>query len=179
MPYVTTNVSGPWWKTAVIYQIYPRSFADSNGDGEGDLAGVAARLEYLRDLGVDGIWLSPFYTSPMEDGGYDVSDPCDVDPRFGTLTDFDAMLTRAHELGLKVIVDIVPNHFSSQHRWFQAALQAAPGSPERARFCSARAAGRTARNRPTTGRRPSAARRGNGSRTAGGTCTCSRRDSPI
>ncbi len=134
MPVVTTTVSGPWWATAVIYQVYPRSFADSNGDGEGDLAGVTSRLPYLRNLGVDGIWLSPFYTSPMEDGGYDVSDPCDVDPRFGTLADFDTMLAAAHQVGLKVIVDIVPNHFSSAHEWFQQALAAGPGSPERERF---------------------------------------------
>ena len=123
-----------WWKTAVFYQIYPRSFADSNGDGEGDLNGIRARLDYLRDLGVDALWLSPFYVSPMTDGGYDVADPCDVDPRFGTLDDFDAMVAAAHERGIRVTVDLVPNHFSDQHVWFQQALRAAPGSPERARF---------------------------------------------
>jgi alpha-glucosidase len=123
-----------WWKTAVFYQIYPRSFADSNGDGEGDLNGIRARLDYLRDLGVDALWLSPFYVSPMTDGGYDVADPCDVDPRFGTLGDFDDMVAAAHDRGIKVTVDLVPNHFSDQHVWFQQALAAAPGSRERARF---------------------------------------------
>jgi alpha-glucosidase len=123
-----------WWKTAVFYQIYPRSFADSNGDGEGDLNGIRARLDYLRDLGVDALWLSPFYVSPMTDGGYDVADPCDVDPRFGTLGDFDEMVAAAHDRGIKVTVDLVPNHFSDQHAWFQQALAAAPGSRERARF---------------------------------------------
>ena len=123
-----------WWKTAVFYQIYPRSFADSNGDGEGDLNGVRSRLDYLQDLGVDALWLSPFYVSPMTDGGYDVADPCDVDPRFGTLADFDAMVAAAHERGIRVTVDLVPNHFSDQHVWFQQALRSAPGSPERARF---------------------------------------------
>ncbi|GAB3118774.1 glycoside hydrolase family 13 protein [Glaciibacter psychrotolerans] len=123
-----------WWRTAVIYQIYPRSFADANGDGVGDLPGISSRLGALRDLGVDAIWLSPFYMSPQRDGGYDVSDYCDVDPLFGTLADFDEMLRTAHELGLRVIVDIVPNHSSSDHPWFQAALAAAPGSAERARY---------------------------------------------
>ena len=129
-----TDSLAPWWATAVFYQIYPRSFADSNGDGEGDLAGVASRIDYLHWLGVDAIWLSPFYRSPMADGGYDVADPCDVDPRFGTLADFDAMLAAAHERGIKVTVDLVPNHFSEQHAWFQEALRAGPGSAARERF---------------------------------------------
>ena len=124
----------PWWRTAVFYQVYPRSFADGNGDGTGDLIGLRERLDYLAELGVDALWLSPFYRSPMADGGYDVSDPCDVDPRFGTLADFDAMIAAAHERRLRVTVDIVPNHFSDQHPWFQQALAAGPGSPERARF---------------------------------------------
>ncbi|HLQ80625.1 MAG TPA: alpha-amylase family glycosyl hydrolase [Brachybacterium sp.] len=126
--------SGPdrqWWRDAVVYQVYPRSFADSDGDGMGDLPGVTARLPYLRDLGVDAIWLSPFYTSPQKDGGYDVADYTDVDPRFGALSDADEMIGRAHELGLKVIVDIVPNHSSDQHELFRQALAAGPGSPER------------------------------------------------
>jgi len=123
-----------WWRTAVIYQIYPRSFADSNGDGIGDLPGITSRLDALVSLGVDAIWLSPFFTSPQNDAGYDVADYTDVDPLFGTLADFDAMLARAHTLGLKVIIDLVPNHSSSAHPWFQAALAAAPGSPERARY---------------------------------------------
>ncbi|MDP9025978.1 MAG: glycoside hydrolase family 13 protein [Actinomycetota bacterium] len=123
-----------WWRTAVIYQIYPRSFADSNGDGVGDLPGITARLDALAELGVDAIWLSPFFTSPQHDAGYDVADYTDVDPLFGTLADFDALRDRAHGLGLKVMIDLVPNHSSSAHPWFQAALAAAPGSPERARY---------------------------------------------
>ncbi|MGV8858943.1 glycoside hydrolase family 13 protein [Rhodoglobus sp.] len=123
-----------WWRSAVIYQIYPRSFADSNGDGMGDLLGIRDRLTSLTELGVDAIWLSPFFTSPQRDAGYDVADYCDVDPLFGTLEDFDSMTARAHELGLRVIVDLVPNHSSSDHRWFQEALAAAPGSDERARY---------------------------------------------
>ena len=126
--------SAHWWKEAVIYQIYPRSFYDSNGDGEGDLAGITSKLEYVKKLGVDAIWLSPFYTSPNKDGGYDVSNPRDVDPRFGNLDDAKVLINSAHELGLRIIADIVPNHFSDQHEWFQAALKSAPGSPERSRF---------------------------------------------
>ena len=123
-----------WWRDAVIYQIYPRSWADADGDGMGDLPGITARLPHLAELGVDAVWLSPFYTSPQHDAGYDVADYRDVDPRFGTLADYDAMVARAHELGLRVVVDIVPNHSSSDHPWFQEALAAAPGSPERARY---------------------------------------------
>ncbi|KRE62411.1 alpha-amylase [Nostocoides sp. Soil756] len=124
----------PWWRDAVIYQIYPRSWADANGDGIGDLPGITARLPYLKALGVDAVWLSPFYVSPMNDAGYDVADYRDIDPRFGTLADADAMIARAHDLGLKVLVDLVPNHTSSEHEWFRAALAAAPGSPERDRY---------------------------------------------
>ncbi len=123
-----------WWRSAVVYQVYVRSFADSDGDGIGDLQGIRQRLPYLRDLGVDALWLTPFYTSPMVDGGYDVADYRDVDPMFGTLGDFDEMITDAHALGLRIIVDLVPNHTSSEHPWFQAALAAAPGSPERERY---------------------------------------------
>nr|WP_228266424.1 glycoside hydrolase family 13 protein [Ornithinimicrobium ciconiae] len=131
----------PWWRHAVIYQIYPRSWADANGDGIGDLPGITARLPYLADLGVDAIWLSPFYASPMNDAGYDVSDYRDIDPMFGTLDDADTLIAAAHDLGLRVIVDLVPNHTSSEHEWFQAALAAAPGSPERARYMFAEGKG--------------------------------------
>ncbi|MDO5663051.1 MAG: alpha-amylase family glycosyl hydrolase, partial [Brachybacterium sp.] len=124
-------MSQQWWRDAVVYQVYPRSFADSDGDGMGDLPGITARLEHIRDLGADAVWLSPFYTSPQNDAGYDVADYTDVDPRFGTLADADALISRAHELGLKVIADIVPNHSSSEHVLFQHALAAGPGSPER------------------------------------------------
>ncbi|MDN5795294.1 MAG: glycoside hydrolase family 13 protein [Intrasporangium sp.] len=123
-----------WWRSAVIYQIYPRSWADSDGDGMGDLPGITARLEHLTYLGADAIWLSPFYPSPQADAGYDVADYRDVDPRFGTLADADALVARAHELRLKVIVDLVPNHSSDEHAWFRAALAAGPGSPERERY---------------------------------------------
>ncbi len=124
----------PWWRDAVVYEVYPRSFADSDGDGEGDLEGLRQRLPYLAELGVDGIWIAPWYPSPMADGGYDVSDFCGIHPMFGTLADSDAVVREAHELGLRVIIDIVPNHTSDQHPWFQAALAADPGSPERARY---------------------------------------------
>jgi alpha-glucosidase len=127
-------VTSLWWRDAVIYQVYPRSFADSTGDGVGDLAGVRSRLTYLRDLGVDAVWLSPFYRSPMIDGGYDISDYRDVDPMFGTLDDFDALAAEAHGYGLRIIVDLVPNHCSAEHPWFVTALATAPGAPARRRF---------------------------------------------
>ena len=111
----------PWWRGAVFYQVYVRSFADSNDDGVGDLPGITSRLEYLKDLGVDAIWLTPFYPSPQKDHGYDVADYFDVNPEYGTLEDFDRLLACAHELKLKVLVDIVPNHTSDQHEWFKAA----------------------------------------------------------
>jgi len=128
------HAGAEWWRSAVIYQIYPRSFADSDGDGIGDLPGITAKLPYLARLGVDAIWLSPFYRSPQADAGYDVADYRAVDPLFGTLDDFDRMLRGAHALSMKVIVDLVPNHTSDEHAWFQAALKSPPGSAERARY---------------------------------------------
>ena len=115
-----SDTRSPWWRGAVTYQIYPRSFADSTGDGVGDLRGIIGRLDYVASLGVDAIWISPFFTSPMRDYGYDVADYRDVDPMFGTLGDFDALLTRAHDLGLHVLVDLVFSHTSNQHPWFVA-----------------------------------------------------------
>ncbi len=126
--------SVPWWRHAVTYEVYVRSFADSDGDGVGDLSGITSRLPYLRDLGVDALWVTPFYPSPQHDHGYDVADYRDVDPLFGTLADADKLTASAHELGLKVIVDLVPNHTSHAHAWFRAALASPPGSRERARY---------------------------------------------
>ncbi|MFD3500508.1 glycoside hydrolase family 13 protein [Streptomyces sp. NPDC058678] len=123
-----------WWRDAVIYQVYPRSFADSNGDGMGDLEGIRTRLPYLRDLGVDAVWLSPFYASPQADAGYDVADYRAVDPMFGNLLDADALIRDARELGLRIIVDLVPNHSSDQHEWFKRAVAEGPGSPLRDRY---------------------------------------------
>ena len=120
-----------WWRSGVIYQIYPRSFADFNGDGIGDLKGITSRLDSLASLGVDAVWLSPFYSSPQKDAGYDVSDYVDVDPIFGTLSDFDELLSKAHSLGIRVMIDLVPNHSSDNHEWFQRALASEPNSPER------------------------------------------------
>ncbi|MFF4632990.1 glycoside hydrolase family 13 protein [Streptomyces griseorubiginosus] len=133
----TPDLSGKdpdWWRQAVVYQVYPRSFADADGDGLGDIRGVTARLGHLAALGADALWLSPFYPSELADGGYDVADYRDVDPRLGSLDDFDAMVAEAHRLGLKVIVDLVPNHTSHRHVWFQEALAAGPGSAARARY---------------------------------------------
>ena len=129
-----TSPADAWWRSAVMYQVYPRSFADGNGDGEGDLLGLRERLPYLADLGVDGLWISPWFPSPMADGGYDVSDFRDIHPMFGTLADADAVLREAHDLGLRVIIDLVPNHTSDQHPWFLAALAGGPQAPERARY---------------------------------------------
>jgi alpha-glucosidase len=123
-----------WWRQAVVYQVYPRSFADSDGDGIGDLKGIISRVPYLAALGVDAVWLSPFYPSALADGGYDVDDYRDVDPHLGTLADFDEMTARLHARGIKVIIDIVPNHTSSRHAWFRAALAAPHGSPPRDRY---------------------------------------------
>jgi alpha-glucosidase len=127
-------MTAEWWRDAVFYEIYLRSFADGNDDGVGDLAGIRSRLPYLAGLGVDALWITPFYPSPMADHGYDVADPRDVDPVFGDLAEFDGLLADAHAVGLKVTVDLVPNHSSSEHPWFRAALAAPPGSAERARY---------------------------------------------
>lgn len=126
--------SSEWWRDAVIYQIYPRSFADSNGDGIGDLRGIIDRIDYLVDLGVDAVWLSPFYPSQLADGGYDVDDYRDIDPRIGTLGEFDELVQKLHGQGIRIFIDIVPNHSSNRHRWFVEAVQAGPGSPERERY---------------------------------------------
>lgn len=142
-PKTLTKSATDWWRHAVIYQIYPRSFADSNGDGMGDLPGIIQRLPEVAELGVDAIWLSPFYTSPQKDAGYDVADYCDIDPVFGTLSDAETLIATAHGLGLRVIVDLVPNHSSSEHEWFTAALAAAPGSPERGRYMFREGSGET------------------------------------
>ena len=124
----------PWWARAVFYQVYPRSFADSDGDGVGDLDGVTSQLDYLDRLGVDALWLSPIMVSPMADHGYDVADPRDVDPLFGGLAAFERLIAAAHQRGMKVTTDLVPNHTSSQHPWFQEALAAEPGSAARNRY---------------------------------------------
>lgn len=131
MPLHQKTAGSQWWRSGVIYQIYPRSFADHNGDGMGDLNGITSRLPALKELGVDAVWLSPFYTSPQKDAGYDVSDYRAVDPLFGDLADFDQLLEKAHSLGLRAMIDLVPNHSSDQHAWFQSALKSDPGSKER------------------------------------------------
>ncbi|CAM3574612.1 glycoside hydrolase family 13 protein [Smaragdicoccus niigatensis] len=123
-----------WWSNAVFYQVYPRSFADSDGDGVGDLGGVRARLPYLKSLGIDAVWLCPVMRSPMADGGYDVSDPRDIDPLFGGIEALDELIEAAHGLSMRVVMDLVPNHTSDQHEWFQEALTSPPGSPERSRY---------------------------------------------
>ncbi len=129
-----TRTGTAWWRDAVTYQVYPRSFADSDGDGVGDLPGVLGRLDHLAELGVDALWLSPFYRSPQVDAGYDVADYLDVDPLFGRLSDFDALVAAAHGYGLRVVVDLVPNHTSDQHSWFREAMAAGPGSAARDRY---------------------------------------------
>jgi alpha-glucosidase len=130
----STDPAVPWWRHGAIYQVYPRSFADSTGDGTGDLEGLRSRLPYLRALGVDAIWTCPWYPSPLNDGGYDVADYRDIHPRFGTLEQAEALIADAHDHGIRVVVDIVPNHTSSEHRWFRDALAAEPGSPARDRY---------------------------------------------
>ena len=134
MPDVSSHESVGWWRSAVIYQIYPRSFADGNGDGVGDLAGVRARLPYLAQLGVDAVWFSPWYASPQADAGYDVADYRAIDPVFGTLEQAEELIREAHALGIRIIVDVVPNHCSDQHAWFRAALEQGPGAAQRELF---------------------------------------------
>ena len=131
---LTSEAELDWWRDAVVYQVYPRSFADADHDGTGDVRGILDRLPYLAELGVDAIWVSPWYPSPLADGGYDVSDYRDIHPDFGTLEQADELVRRAHDLGLRILIDLVPNHSSDQHPWFQAALAAPPGSPERDLF---------------------------------------------
>ncbi|MEU8253131.1 glycoside hydrolase family 13 protein [Micromonospora inaquosa] len=146
---MSTADRSPWWRGAVIYQVYPRSFADGNGDGIGDIAGIRSRLNHLSALGVDAIWFSPWYPSPMADAGYDVSDYRDIDPVFGTLTEVEALVAEAHELGIRTIVDVVPNHCSDAHPWFQAALAGGPGAPERDLFWFRPGRGPNGDERPT------------------------------
>lgn len=141
-----------WWRDAVLYQIYPRSFADSNGDGIGDIPGITARLDHIAALGVSGVWLSPFYPSPWADGGYDVADFRGVDPALGTLHDFDAMVREAHRRRLKVMIDIVPNHTSEAHPWFEEALAAGPGSSARERYIFREGRGENGEEPPTNWR---------------------------
>jgi len=126
--------SAAWWRRAVVYQVYIRSFADGDGDGTGDLAGLRARLDHLVELGIDAVWVNPWYPSPLADGGYDVVDHRDIHPDFGTLAGADALIAEVHDRGLRILIDLVPNHTSIEHPWFQAALGAGPGSPERQRY---------------------------------------------
>ena len=134
MAQLASREERPWWRDAVTYQIYPRSFADSNGDGIGDVEGIRSRLPYLKSLGIDAIWISPWYPSPQHDHGYDVADYMDIEPAYGTLAQAEQLIKEAHDFGIKLIVDIVPNHTSSDHKWFQEALAAKPGSKERDRY---------------------------------------------
>ncbi len=143
-----TQPALPWWRSAVIYQVYIRSFADGNGDGVGDIAGLRSRLRYIADLGADALWINPWYPSPMKDAGYDVSDFRDIEPTFGTLSDAEAMIGEAHALGLRVLLDIVPNHVSDQHALFQEAVGAGPGSRERERFIFREGRGPRGEERP-------------------------------
>jgi alpha-glucosidase len=146
---VSTADSRPWWRGAVIYQVYPRSFADANSDGIGDLAGVRERLGYLAELGIDAIWFGPWYPSPMADAGYDVADYRNIDPVFGTLAEAEALIEEAHQAGIRTIVDVVPNHCSDAHPWFQAALAGGPGAPERDLFWFRPGRGPDGDERPT------------------------------
>ena len=172
-----------WWTDAVVYQLYPRSFADSNGDGRGDLEGIRRHLDHLRDLGVNAIWLTPCFPSPQRDHGYDVADYFDIEPTYGTLDDFDRLVADASERSIRILLDVVPNHCSSEHAWFQAALKAAPGSTERARYWFRDGKGPDGTEPPNNWRAIFGARHGRGSprpmdRRGSGTCTRSRRGNP-
>ena len=160
-----------------MYQIYPRSFADSDENGLGDLRGVTSRIPYLASLGIDAVWLSPFYPSALADGGYDVDDYRDVDPRLGTLADFDEMTARLHARRIKVIVDIVPNHTSNRHAWFREALASPRGSPARNRYIFRDGLGPDRSQPPSDWASLSAARSGPACPTGSGICTCSPRSS--
>lgn len=138
-----------WWRDAVIYQVYPRSFADSDGDGLGDIPGIVNRIDYLHNLGVDAVWVSPFYQSPLKDGGYDVTDYRMVDTRLGTVADVGNLIAAAHQRDMKVFMDIVPNHTSDQHEWFQEVLHSAPGSPAWDRYIIKEGKGATHELPPT------------------------------
>lgn len=165
------NTLPHWWQNGVIYQIYPKSFQDTTGSGTGDLRGVTQRLDYLKTLGIDAIWLTPFYISPQVDNGYDVANYTAIDPAYGTLDDFDELVAEAHQRGIRIVLDMVFNHTSTQHPWFRESLNKA--SPYR-RSTS----GATARlsSCPTTGAPSLAATPGAGTRRASSiTCTCSRR----
>src|ERR1700722_17023438 len=137
----TPRADRPWWRDAVVYQVYVRSFSDANGDGIGDLAGVRSRLPYLQELGVDALWFNPWYPSPLADTGYDISDYRSIDPALGTLAEAEQLIAEARALGIRTIVDVVPNHISNEHPWFEEALATTPGSPERKRFWFRPAAG--------------------------------------
>lgn len=174
---IDTTDPALWWKQAVVYQVYPRSFKDSRGSGLGSIAGVTEKIDYLAELGVDAIWLSPFYPSQLADGGYDVDDYRNVDPKLGTMDDFDELAKAAHEHGIKVVVDIVPNHSSNLHEWFKPPSRP-PQAPRNATVTSsATARARTATSRRLIGSQASAVRRGRAFLTASGICTCSPRSS--
>lgn len=173
-----------WWRSSVIYQVYPRSFRDLSGDGIGDLPGITAELGSLAELDIDALWLSPFFKSPQNDAGYDVADYCSVDPLFGTLEDFDALVEKASGHGIRIIVDLVPNHCSNEHALFQAALAAPAGSPERDMFIFRDGAGSNGDAAPNNWQShfggSAWTRTTNADGTpASGTCTCSIRASRI
>ena len=173
------STSVDWWRSVVVYQVYLRSFADGNGDGVGDIAGLRTRLGHLVDLGVDALWINPWYPSPMKDAGYDVSDHRDVAPAFGTLAEAEALLAEARQLGLRVLLDLVPNHTSDRHPWFRAALPQRRAHRNGTVSSSETDAEKTANNRRMIGSANSAAPPGPGSPTpttgrGSGICTCTR-----